>query len=126
MITQYRPKRKPSGARYIASRGKKKSEMGHLPTHTKIGERKVKLVKVRGRKSKNKTLFANTVNLFDPKTKKYAPAKIVTVAGNPANRHFVIRNIITKGTIVKTDKGNARVTNRPGQEAAINAVLIQE
>jgi len=31
---------------------------------------------------------------------------------------------MTKGTIIKTDKGAARITNRPGQEGCINAVLI--
>ena len=51
-------------------------------------------------------------------------AKIEIVTANPANRHYVRRNIMTKGTIIKTDKGDARVTSRPGQDGVINAVLI--
>ncbi|HHC19323.1 MAG TPA: 30S ribosomal protein S8e, partial [Euryarchaeota archaeon] len=33
--------------------------------------------------------------------------------------------IITKGTIIETEVGLARVTSRPGQVGIINAVLIQ-
>ena len=36
-----------------------------------------------------------------------------------ANRHYVRRNILTKGTVITTDKGNAVITSRPGQEARI-------
>ncbi|MBS3163365.1 30S ribosomal protein S8e, partial [Candidatus Woesearchaeota archaeon] len=51
-------------------------------------------------------------------------AKIKTILENPANRHYVRRNIITKGSVIDTDLGKARVTNKPGQEGAINAILI--
>ena len=46
------------------------------------------------------------------------------VVENPANRHFVRRNIMTKGTVIETEKGKARITSRPGQDGTINAVLI--
>ena len=48
-----------------------------------------------------------------------------TVSENTADRHFVRHNIITKGAIVMTSKGKAKVTNRPGQEGIINAVLVK-
>jgi len=47
------------------------------------------------------------------------------VLENPANRHFVRRNILTKGTIIETVKGKAKITGRPGQEGMVNAVLIK-
>jgi len=59
------------------------------------------------------------------RTKKYSKVKIKNVVENPANRHFVRRNILTKGTVVDTDKGKAKITNRPGQEGSINAVLVE-
>ena len=65
------------------------------------------------------------MSLYDPKAKKCSKATIKNVSGNPANRHFVRRNIITKGAVVETDKGKARITSRPGQEGTINAVLIE-
>ncbi|MBW3022802.1 30S ribosomal protein S8e, partial [Candidatus Woesearchaeota archaeon] len=55
----------------------------------------------------------------------YTKAKIKTVADSPANKHYVRRNIITKGAIVETDKGKAKITSRPGQDGTVNAVLIQ-
>ena len=58
-------------------------------------------------------------------TKKYSKLKILNIIDNKANRHFVRRNIITKGAIIKTEKGNARVNSRPGQEGSINAVLVE-
>ena len=125
-ITQHRAYKKPTGSRYISSRKKRKFEIGRLPTMTKMGALKKKTIRTKGGGIKTKTLSTDTVNLFDPKTKKYGQAKIRTVVGNPANRHFVRRNILTQGTIVDTDKGKARVTNRPGQEGTVNAVLVSE
>ncbi len=45
---------------------------------------------------------------------------------NAANRHYVRRDIITKGTIIQTKLGKARVTSRPAQDGTVNAVLISE
>ena len=38
--------------------------------------------------------------------------------------NYVRQNIITKGAVIMTDAGKARVTSRPGQSGSINAVLI--
>lgn len=126
VVIQHRSYKKPTGSRYISARKKKKFEMGRLPTMTKLGERKIKKVKTKGGGAKVKSLSTDTINLFDPETKKYEQAKIKNVVENPANRHFVRRNILTKGTIVETEKGKAKITNRPGQEGTINAVLVSE
>ena len=56
---------------------------------------------------------------------KYSKLKIEQVLENPANRNFVRRSILTKGTIIKTSKGNARIVSRPGQEGVINAILVK-
>jgi len=125
-ITQHRSYKKPTGARYVAARGKRLYETGRLPTFTRLGERKTKSLRKKGGKRKTVMLATDVVNLLDPKTKKHSKAKIKTVVENPANRHYVRRNIITKGTIVDTDKGKARITSRPGQEGTINAVLVSE
>lgn len=124
MITQGRSKRKPSGGRYKSFRDKRLHERAAHPTLTKLGERKVKSIRVRGGSAKARLLTANIANVYDAKAKKYVKAKIVTITENPANRNYVRRNIITKGTIIETEAGKARVTNRPGQEGAVNAVLI--
>ena len=59
------------------------------------------------------------------KTGKCVVAKIKTVLENPANPNLTRRNIITKGCIVQTEKGKARITSRPGQQGSLNAVLIK-
>jgi small subunit ribosomal protein S8e len=124
VLDQQRSVRKETGARYKRQHGKKKDAIGRTPTLTKIGEKATKEMRVRGHNVKLRALRTDIANLYDPKTKKYLKAKIKIVTGNPANRHYVRRNIMTKGTIIQTDKGDARVTSRPGQDGVINAVLV--
>lgn len=122
--SQKQSKRKPSGGRLSKNRDKRKFELGRPPALTKIGQRKQKTKRVLGGNLKKSLLAFETVNLYDFKAKSYKKAKVLKVLKNPANRHFVRRNIITKGSIIETDAGNAKVTSRPGQEDSVNAILI--
>ena len=124
MLSQHRSKRKLTGGRYKSFRKKRKCDMARGATLTKVGKTRLKIIRTKGHDKKQKLLSCDVVNLLDPKTKKYSKVKIKTVLENPANRHYVRRNIITKGTIIDTDKGKARVTSRPGQTGTVNAVLI--
>ena len=67
----------------------------------------------------------NKANIYDPSKKKTSLVEIKKVVDNPANRNFVRRNIITKGALIETALGKARVTSRPGQEGLVNAVLVK-
>lgn len=67
----------------------------------------------------------NVASVSDPKTGVTRKATIETVIENRADPNYVRRNILTKGAIIKTDLGKARVVNRPGQSGVINAVLIE-
>ena len=116
--------RKYTGGRLIRQRGKKKYELGGEQANTHLGETIRKTVKTLGGQLKVRLLRAQTAIVTDPTTKTSKTVKIETVTGNPANIHYVRRNIVTKGSIIKTEIGSARVTNRPGQEGSINAVLI--
>ena len=58
------------------------------------------------------------------KTKKIQKTEVLTVVDSPANRNFIRRNIITKGSILETKLGKVKVTSRPGQEGMLNGVLI--
>jgi small subunit ribosomal protein S8e len=120
-----RANRKETGKKYVANRKKRKFNLSGIPAYTKIGEKSIRKVRIIGGSIKAKTLAEKVVNLFNPKTNRCEKASIKTVTANPANRHFIRRNILTKGSIIDTDKGKARITSRPGQEGAINAVLIQ-
>lgn len=124
-LSSERPKRKFTGGRYVDYRKKRKMNRRSLPTLTRLGETKKIVARTRGGHTKERLYLANTANVFDSKTKKCYKLKIKNISGNPANRHFIRQNIITKGAIIDTEKGKARVTSKPGQEGAINAVLIQ-
>ena len=123
-LTQTRPKRSISGGRYKAYRKKRIYEIGSSPTSTKVGKTQLKKKRIKGGKEKTLLLNSDTVNLRSKN--KNLKAKIITVKDSPANRHFIRRNILTKGTIIETDKGLAKITNRPGQEGTVNAILIKE
>ena len=123
-ISQFRSKRKITGGRYRNYRKKKQYETGNLPSFTKIAKKRVQKLRIFGGNSKLKLLTEEVANIYDPKTKKYDKVKIKSILDNPSNRHFARRSIITKGAILDTEKGKARVTNRPGQEGQINAVLV--
>ncbi len=123
-ISHLKAKTKPSGGKYKSFRKKKQYELGRLPALTKIDKIRKKIVRTMGSNRKIRLLAIDTANLYDPKTKKYEKAKIKTITANPANRHFIRRNIITKGAVIETEKGKAKVTSRPGQDGVVNAVLI--
>ena len=48
------------------------------------------------------------------------------VVKNEANREYVRRNIITKGAIVKTEKGLVKVTSRVGKVGSLSGVFVKE
>ena len=125
-ISQARSKRKPSGGRYRSWRGKRKKELGRFPSLTKVGVRKTKEQRTLGGNKKFKALSLEEVNVTDTKSKKTKKVKILSVVENKANRHYVRRQILTKGAIVKTDLGDVKVTNRPGQDGFISGILLKD
>ena len=62
----------------------------------------------------------------DSKTGKTEKTEIMRVVKNPANIDYDRRGVITKGVIVETSLGLARITSRPGQHGMLNAVLTGE
>jgi small subunit ribosomal protein S8e len=126
VIIQKKSNRKPTGGKYKASWKKNLDRMGRSPSLTKIGEKSLFSIRTKGGGDKLRLLIIDVANVYNPKTKKYSKEKIAGTSANPANRHFARRSIITKGSIIETAKGKARITSRPGQEGTVNAVLIEE
>lgn len=124
MLIQARSKRKVSGARYKQWRKKRAFEVARIPSLTKLDKPRATAIKALGGHEKKRLLSSDVANVVDPKTKKSQVVKIKTILENPANRHYVRRNIMTKGTIIETEAGKARITSRPGQDGTINAVLL--
>ena len=123
-LSQGSPRRKQTGARYKDYRKKKQYELGREPSFTKLSKKRMQVIRVMGNNRKLRLLSADTANLFNPKSKTYKQVKIKTITDNPANRHFIRRNIMTKGSVIDTEVGKARITSRPGQDGVVNAVII--
>ena len=115
--------RKRTGGKIKIARKKRKYELGNLPTLTRIGEEKREVEEGKGGNKKVRVLSAEFVNVsIGGKTEKL---KILEVVENKANPHFVRMGIITKGAIVKTEKGLVKITSRPGQHGVVNGILIE-
>lgn len=123
--SQRRANRKITGGRYnTTDRSKRKKELTRYPANTKISETiKSKSIRVCGANVKRKLLSGNSVNIVDKKGKS-TKTTIANVVENSANPHLVRRNILTKGAIIETSLGKAKISNRPGQEGCINATLV--
>lgn len=115
--------KKVTGGRYIKGRKKKKYESTGQKRTVKLGEVKRKTVRTTGGNKKTFLLRGNVINV-EVKGKKQK-LSIKNVVETPSNRFLARQNIITKGTIVETDAGRVKVTNRPTQEGNINGVLVQ-
>jgi small subunit ribosomal protein S8e len=119
-------KRKPSGGRKRAHRTKRRYEKGSFPTETTLGELKQKISRTRGGNTKRRIQKTNQANVSDPSSGKTQKVEIQRVIRNPANVDYDRRGVITKGTIIETALGTARVTSRPGQDGLVNAILEKE
>jgi len=118
--------RQISGGKYIKNRKKKKSELQGQKRTIKLGDDKRKTARVRGGNTKTYLLKAKTINIQDVKTKKTQKTEILNVIETPSNRFLARQNVLTKGTIVDTKLGKAKITNRPTQEGSINGILLKE
>jgi len=117
-------KRKPSGGRKRSHRKKRKFEQGSFSAETILGETRRKVERKKGRNVKIRVLRDKYACLTDPKSGKTEKVEVKRVIENRANVDYDRRGVITKGAIIETPKGLARVTSRPGQTGVINAILV--
>jgi small subunit ribosomal protein S8e len=119
-------KRKPTGGTKRRWRGKRAFEAGSEPTETKIGPVKKRRVSIRGGGLKVRIASSDWAVVTDRASGKTSKSKLLRVVRNPSNVDYQRRGVITKGAIVETELGQARVTSRPGQVGVINAVLVEK
>ncbi|OIO65462.1 30S ribosomal protein S8e [Candidatus Woesearchaeota archaeon CG_4_10_14_0_2_um_filter_57_5] len=122
--SSWRSSRKVSGGRYRPLRGKRLMEKQNNSRLTTVGKTKRIVVRIRGGTTKQALLTADFANVYDQKENKHVKSKIKSVVECPANRNYIRRNIMTKGTVIDTEAGKARITSRPGQNGSIEAVLL--
>ncbi|MFB6281105.1 MAG: 30S ribosomal protein S8e [Haloferacaceae archaeon] len=111
-----------TGGRRRPAAGKKRRQLGRDPTETTVGEPRFRTVDARGDGRKVRTLSTDVAQVADGG--EVVEAEIENVVENPSNINYVRRNIITKGAVIETSEGRARVTSRPGQDGQVNAVLL--
>ena len=123
-IWHRRSTRTATGARLRQLRSKRKHQLGRDPTETLMGEPKRMTIDSRRKAKKTPALRLTQVNVTDPAKNVTSRAELQDVEEDPSNMDYQRRKVITRGTIIKTSKGRARVTSRPGQDGILNAVLI--
>jgi len=123
MQDQGRSTRTKTGGRIHPHGTKKKHELGNNPTETQFDESSYRTVEARGNTTKIRALAADVVNVTDGGETE--SVQIENVVDNPANPNYARRNIITKGAVLETELGFARVTSRPGQTGQVNAVTVE-
>ncbi|SEH65247.1 MULTISPECIES: 30S ribosomal protein S8e [Halopenitus] len=124
MKDQGRSTRKRTGGRLRPSHDKKRHQLGREAAETTVGEPRFQYIDARGTEEKVRALSTNVAQVsVDGET---VSAEIENVVENPSNVNYVRRNILTKGAIIETSEGRARVTSRPGQTGLVNAVAVDE
>ena len=123
MKDQGRSTRKRTGGRLKHFNKKKRHQLGREPAETTVGETRLQFIDSRGNEQKLRALSTNVAQLSaDGETTE---VEIENVVENPSNVNYVRRNIITKGAVIETSEGKARVTSRPGQSGQVNAIAIE-
>jgi small subunit ribosomal protein S8e len=117
--------RKVSGGRRRPAQNKRRAEIGRAPVDTHIGEPRNRIIRTFGGNHVVVALRANVANVTNPKNGETKKVKIETVERNTANPNYVRRNLLTKGAVIRTELGSARITSRPGQDGVINALLLE-
>lgn len=118
-------KRKKTGGKKKAYRSKRLHELGRSPIETMLNEPSMKIETGRSKIKKFKLVSDEYVNVSDPSTGLTEKLKIVDVVRNPANVDYNRRGVITRGVIVRTEKGLVKIVSRPGQDGVLNAVVYE-
>jgi small subunit ribosomal protein S8e len=116
--------RKITGGKYHALRKRRLHERDSQERQVTLKETKRKQLRVRGGNVKTILLNADEANVVvNGKAQK---AEIKNVLETPQNVFLARQNRLTKGAIIMTSLGRARITNRPSQEGHVNAILLKE
>ena len=119
-----RSKRKYTGKKYKYFRKKRKRELFRPTIDTVIGENKKKKQRTLGGNAKVKLFSTDFINVTDPNTNKTSKVRILGFESNAASKDLNRRHILTKGAVIETELGNARITSRPGQHGTLNGILV--
>lgn len=114
--------RKTSGGKYKKLKKKKLTGRQSQARVVRVGERKTKLIKVRGGNKKMVSFLNNIANVITGKKAKKSVIK--NVLETPSNTFLARQNVLVRGAIIETELGKAKITNRPSQEGTVQAELL--
>ena len=115
---------KITGGRRYPLRSRRKYEIDRYSVEAIKGEQVTISRKTRGGNQKTSLKTTDVVNLSVPGS-KVKKLKILKVLKNSSNKDYERRGVISKGAILETEEGQCRVISRPGQDGAVNAILIK-
>jgi small subunit ribosomal protein S8e len=118
--------RKFTGGRKVAMRDRRKFEIDRYPNEAIVGTTEIVSRRIRGNNVKNALKTAEFANVVDLVSKKVVRARILQVTKNSTNKDYERRGVITKGALLETESGTARVVSRPGQDGTVNAILERQ
>jgi small subunit ribosomal protein S8e len=115
-------KRRPTGGRTRPSRGRRAYEKDSYAYEPLVGATAGRVSRLRGGSLSTGLIYSDTANVSD-KSGKTVKTKILRVKKSPANRDYERRGVITKGSLLETEAGEALVTSKPTDDGVVNAVL---
>jgi len=104
-----RHKRRATGGKRKAYRKKRKFSLGRQPSNTKIGERRVHLVRTRGGNKKFRGLRLETGNFSWGSEAVTRKSRILRVVYNSSNNELVRTNTLVKNCIIQIDASPFRL-----------------
>ncbi len=118
-------RRKKNGGRRRKNRDKRLYECGGYFSAPKLGDdRDPEMRRRRGGSYKLKIKGVQYANICVDKG-RVVRAKILKVLSTPDNANYARQGLITKGTLLSTEIGEAKVISRPTQHAIVNAVITK-
>ncbi len=122
--SQARSRRKYTGKKYKHFRKKRKRELERPTINTLIDTEKKKKQRTMGGNVKLKLFSTKFINVTDLSNNKTSKLEILRYESNSASKDLNRRHVLTKGAIVETKLGKAKVSSRPGQHGVLNGIII--
>lgn len=94
-------KRRKTGAKAVISSKKRNNRAGSQPSATKIGEKRVRPVRVRGGNKKYRALRLDVGHFKFATTGHTRASKLMQVVYHPSSNELVRTNTLTKSSVVK-------------------------
>jgi len=117
-------KRKSTGGMSHPNRGRRAFEKDGYALEPVVGATARRTFRTLGGSPRTGIVTADTANVAGA-SGKVTKVKILSVKHSPAKRDYERRGVITKGAIIETDAGEAKVTSRPSDDGVVNAVLTK-